>query len=112
MTLNLEKCLKGKKKIRGGAISHTSRVRGGNEPRELIFSGGLRNSYIAMARGLKGDLIMFSDYRWFRKFKGGHWYHLRPYDNLYSFTHMRYWTQRKASSTEVVLKEEVYVRKD
>jgi hypothetical protein len=49
---------------------------------------------------------MLSDYKWYRKLLGGHWYYLRPYDNLYSFTHMRYWTRRKPLKNEVILKEE------
>lgn len=46
---------------------------------------------------------MLSDYYWYRKWRGGTWYLLRPYDNLYSFSHMRYWTRRPPLSNEVVI---------
>lgn len=51
---------------------------------------------------------MLSDYKFWRKFKGGIWYYCRPYDNLYSISYMRYWTQRKPLYNEVILKEESY----
>lgn len=44
-------------------------------------------------------------WRWLR---GGTWYYCRPYDNLYSFTYMRYWINRKPLKNEVVLKRECY----
>lgn len=39
---------------------------------------------------------------------GGTWYYCRPYDNLYSFTHMRYWISRRPLYNEVILAEEHY----
>lgn len=41
-----------------------------------------------------------------RIIRGGSWYYCRPYDNLYDFTHMRYWINRIPLYNEVVLMEE------
>lgn len=53
---------------------------------------------------------MLTDYKFWRKFKGGIWYYVRPYDNLHSFQHMRYWINRNPLSNEVILNEETYYK--
>lgn len=47
-------------------------------------------------------------FKWWRRLLGGTWYLLRPYDNLYSFSHMRYWTRRYPSSSELIIEEETW----
>lgn len=49
-----------------------------------------------------------SEYKFWRKWRRGTWWYVRPYDNLYSFTHMRYWINRDPLYNEVILKLEVY----
>jgi hypothetical protein len=49
-----------------------------------------------------------SKFKFWRKFKGGSWYYVRPYDRLYSFQHVRYWTNQKPLYNEFVIIEEHY----
>jgi hypothetical protein len=51
-------------------------------------------------------------FQWWRRLLGGTWYYLRPYDNLYQFSHLRYWKRRKPLSTEVLLKRERWCSKN
>jgi hypothetical protein len=52
--------------------------------------------------------MMLKDWKWYRKWKGGIWYYVRPYDNLYSFQHVRYWINRNPLYNEVILKHEIH----
>lgn len=51
---------------------------------------------------------MLSDFKIWRKIRGGIWYYVRPYDNLYSFSHMRYWIDRNPLYNEVILAHEIH----
>lgn len=54
-------------------------------------------------------IYAFTGFKWYRKWKGGLWYYVRPYDNLYDFQHMRYWINRNPFYNEVIIKHEIHM---
>lgn len=52
--------------------------------------------------------MTLSDFKAWRRLKGGIWYYVQPYDNLYSFQHVRYWINRNPLYNEIIIKHEIY----